>query len=251
MATASEVLSKLAALAGENEAAVGSNNTAVNKYFGAVGQAYCGYSLLYAFTKAGSSLLNGSGAWNVGSLARFCEGKGWRVSAPQAGDIFVMRAGGYENGHTGFVYEVLGNGYFITLEGNYGSVKATAAEAKNGTGKSFEGIGYRKAPISADYKLYRPPYTAAAAPMSEKVGSAVTVSVNTLQSGSAGAQVKAVQRILAAAGFQGADGKAVQADGEFGPNTASAVKAAQGKLGLAAGGVVGQNTWEGLLKKLA
>ena len=250
MATAGEVLGKLAALAGENEAAVGSNNTAVNKYFGAVGQAYCGYSLLYAFTKAGSSLLNGSGAWNVGSLARFCEGKGWRVSSPRAGDIFVMRAGGYENGHTGFVYEVLGNGYFITLEGNYGSVKATAAEARNGTGKSFEGIGYRKAPVSGDYKFYRPPYTAAAAAPAE-MGATVTVSVNTLQSGSTGAQVRTVQRILAAGGFQGADGKAVQADGEFGPNTASAVKAAQGKLGLAADGVVGKNTWEGLLKKLA
>ena len=251
MATASEVLSKLAALAGEDEAAVGSNNTAVNKFFGAVGQAYCGYSLLYAFTKAGSSLLNGSGAWNVGSLARFCESKGWRVSSPQAGDIFVMRAGGYENGHTGFVYEVLGNGYFITLEGNYGAVKSTAAEAKNGTGKTFEGIGYRKAAISGDYKFYRPPYTAAAAAPLEKAGAAVTVSVNTLQSGSAGAQVKTVQRILAAGGFQGADGKTVQADGEFGPNTAWAVKAAQGKLGRAMDGVVGKNTWEGLLKKLA
>ena len=251
MATASEVMGKLAALAGENEAAVGSNNTAVNKFFGAVGQAYCGYSLLYAFTKAGSSLLNGSGAWNVGSLARFCESKGWRVSMPQAGDIFVMRVGGFENGHTGFVYEVLGNSYFITLEGNYGAVKARLAEAKNGTGTSFEGIGYRKAPISGDYKFYRPPYTAAATPTQEKVGAAVTVSVNTLQSGSAGAQVKTVQRILAAGGYKGADGRTVQADGEYGPNTASAVKAAQGKLGLAADGVVGQNTWEGLLKKLA
>lgn len=162
MATASDVLSKLAALAGENEAQVGSNNTTINKYYNAVGQAYCGYSLLYAFAKAGSKLLDGSGAANVGNLARFCEAKGWRVSSPRAGDIFVMRSGGYENGHTGFVYEVLDNRYFITLEGNYGAVKATAAQAKNGTGTTYEGIGYRKAPINSTYKFYRPAYDGAA-----------------------------------------------------------------------------------------
>ena len=160
--TAKQVLAPLEALAGENEAVVGSNNTSINKYYGVVGSAYCGYSLLYAFAKAGSNLLDGSGAANVGSLARFCEAKGWRVSTPRAGDIFVMRSGGYENGHTGFVYEVLSNGYFITLEGNYGSVKATVAQAKNGTGVTYEGIGYRKAPINSTYKFYRPTYDGAA-----------------------------------------------------------------------------------------
>ena len=161
MATAQQVLAQLAALAGENESKVGSNNTTVNKYFGAPGAAYCGYSLLYAFAKAGSKLLDGSGAANVGNLARFCEGKGWRVSTPQAGDIFVQRSGGYENGHTGFVWKNLGNGYFITLEGNYGAVKATAAQAENGTGSTFEGIGYRKQKITSDYKFYRPAYDGA------------------------------------------------------------------------------------------
>lgn len=161
MATAQQVLAQLAALAGENESKVGSNNTTVNKYFGAPGAAYCGYSLLYAFAKAGSKLLDGSGAANVGNLARFCEGKGWRVSTPQAGDIFVQRSGGYENGHTGFAWKNLGNGYFITLEGNYGAVKATAAQAENGTGSTFEGIGYRKQKITSDYKFYRPAYDGA------------------------------------------------------------------------------------------
>lgn len=159
--TAQQVMAPVVALAGEDEAKVGSNNTTINRYFGAVGAAYCGYTLLYAFAKAGSTLLNGSGAANVGNLARFCEAKGWRVSSPQPGDIFVMRSGGYENGHTGFVWLVLGNGYFITLEGNYGSVKATPEDAINGTGVTYEGIGFRKAPINSTYKFYRPTYDGA------------------------------------------------------------------------------------------
>ena len=39
MATADAVLGELAKLAGENEAAVGSNNTTVNQYFGVRGAA--------------------------------------------------------------------------------------------------------------------------------------------------------------------------------------------------------------------
>lgn len=252
MATAKEVLAALAALAGENEAVVGSNNTTVNKYFKAKGQAYCGYSILYAMEKAGCRLLDGSGAANVGNLARFCESKGWRVTDPRAGDIFVMRSGGFENGHTGFVYETLDGGYFITLEGNYGAVKATAADAKNGTGSAFEGIGYRKAKITSDYKFYRPPYDGAApgGTTAPSVGAAVTVMVNELRQGSAGPQVKTVQRVLYAYGLKGADGRVIVIDGEYGANTAYAVKTLQAKLGVAADGIVGKNTWKKMLTEL-
>ena len=63
------------------------------------------------------------------------------------------------------------NGYFLTLEGNGGHVKATKTAAKNGTGTSYEGIGYRKAAVAGGFKFYRPPYDdagTAPAPVPEK-----------------------------------------------------------------------------------
>ena len=260
MATAKQVLAPVEALAGEKESVVGSNNTTVNKYYNAKGQAYCGYTVMYGFAKAGSKLLDGSGAYNVGNLARFCENKGWRVTTPQKGDIFVQRAGGYENGHTGFVYENLGNGYFITLEGNYGSVKATYDQAKNGTGSSYEGIGYRKQKITTDYKFYRPAYDGASSggstpspaptPAQPSVGAAVTITMNLIKKGHSGPQVKTIQRVCYAYGIKGSDGKAISVDGDFGANTDYAVRALQKKLGVSVDGQVGKDTWTAILTKL-
>ncbi|MFL5359050.1 peptidoglycan-binding protein [Archangium sp.] len=68
----------------------------------------------------------------------------------------------------------------------------------------------------------------------------------TLRAGSKGAAVVTLQKKLKAAGFDpGA------ADGDFGPKTTAAVKAFQGKHGLAADGVVGPKTWSALNKASA
>ncbi|MGW1407688.1 peptidoglycan recognition protein family protein [Streptomyces sp. NPDC002403] len=64
----------------------------------------------------------------------------------------------------------------------------------------------------------------------------------TQQSGSSGAQVKAVQQLL---NEQGYDAGAV--DGSFGPATRTAVTAYQSARGLSADGVVGARTWTALL----
>ncbi|MEW2490407.1 peptidoglycan-binding protein [Streptomyces sp. NPDC048411] len=64
----------------------------------------------------------------------------------------------------------------------------------------------------------------------------------TQQSGSTGTQVKAVQRLLTAQGF---DAGAV--DGRFGPATLTAVKTFQTARGLGADGIVGARTWTALL----
>ncbi|MEE1773059.1 N-acetylmuramoyl-L-alanine amidase [Streptomyces sp. JV185] len=64
----------------------------------------------------------------------------------------------------------------------------------------------------------------------------------TQQSGSSGAQVKAVQQLL---NEQGYDAGAV--DGSFGPATRTAVTAYQAARGLSADGVVGARTWTALL----
>ncbi|MDQ1105737.1 peptidoglycan-binding protein [Nocardioides zeae] len=62
-----------------------------------------------------------------------------------------------------------------------------------------------------------------------------------LQQGSSGPDVAAVQHLLTARGH------ATDADGAFGPGTASSVRAFQGSAGLAADGIVGAQTWGALV----
>jgi hypothetical protein len=161
MATASEVLAHLAALAGEKE--TNSNNiTTVTKFFGANGQAYCGYSIWYAMKKAGSALLSGcSNPAYVPTIRKYMDDKGWRVTnnaSAQAGDIFVYGS----DQHVGFVYAPYSGNTVITLEGN-ATVYATLAQAKASTAGSgsFEGIGFKKRYLNSSYKVYRPSYDGA------------------------------------------------------------------------------------------
>jgi peptidoglycan hydrolase-like protein with peptidoglycan-binding domain len=63
----------------------------------------------------------------------------------------------------------------------------------------------------------------------------------TLQQGSTGSDVHAVQRLL------NVDGAGLRTDGIFGPATERAVVAFQRKHGLAVDGIVGRETWTALL----
>lgn len=67
-------------------------------------------------------------------------------------------------------------------------------------------------------------------------------SYTTQQSGSSGAQVKAVQQLLNTQGYE-----AGSVDGQFGPATTTAVQAFQRARGLSADGIVGAKTWTALL----
>lgn len=60
--------------------------------------------------------------------------------------------------------------------------------------------------------------------------------------GDEGPEVVAIQYLLRAEGY------ALTADGNFGPQTQSAVKNFQGTKGLAADGIVGSNTWQALVQ---
>lgn len=207
MATAKEVLAVGEALAGENEAVVGQNNTTVNKYYGWPGAAYCGGLVKYCMEKAGCDLLKGcSNPWLISTLRKFMDAKGWRVTTPQAGDVFIDG----DDQHGGYVDEVLGNGYFLTIEGNYGRVYATKEQAKSGVGVTFEGIGYRKASVSGNFKFYRPPYDGAVSGGSTPSGEAA--------SGSTG--ISDAERIGKTKEWQTFLG--VKADGTYGPDTRDA-----------------------------
>lgn len=63
----------------------------------------------------------------------------------------------------------------------------------------------------------------------------------TVQQGSTGELVRALQSQLASRGIE------IAVDGDFGPVTAAAVRAYQGRAGLAADGVVGPQTWAALV----
>ena len=73
----------------------------------------------------------------------------------------------------------------------------------------------------------------------------VNVTLNVLQKGSKGEQVKALQRMLFAMGYQ--LGTKNPVDGDFGAKTDAAVRAYQADNGLTADGIVGEKTWAKLL----
>lgn len=255
MATAQEVLAKLAALAGENEAVLGSNNTTVNKYFNAPGQPYCGYAIWYAVKKAGSDILDGcTNPAYVPTIKSYLASKGWTVAngSPKAGDIFA-----YKNDHVGFVYSPISGNTVITLEGNSTVYKTTAC-----TGTSFEGIGYKKRTLDSNYTLYRPAYggtssssSSTSSPASTaKVSKAVTVTMHELSQGDTGSEVKTLQRILYSYGITDNAGKEIEVDGDFGPSTEQATIKLQKKLFPNASsewdGVMGAKSWTATLTEL-
>lgn len=76
-------------------------------------------------------------------------------------------------------------------------------------------------------------------------GNTVNITLQVLQKGSKGSQVKTLQRLLVAFGYSvGFYG----VDGDFGDSTLKAVKSFQKARKLDADGVVGANTWNALLK---
>jgi len=72
----------------------------------------------------------------------------------------------------------------------------------------------------------------------------VTVSLPLLKHGATGESVEVLQTLLTSKGFNTRG-----VDGEFGNNTAAALKAYQNSLGLTADGECGKNTWTCLLTK--
>jgi N-acetyl-anhydromuramyl-L-alanine amidase AmpD len=71
----------------------------------------------------------------------------------------------------------------------------------------------------------------------------VTVELPMLRNGSKGASVKTIQRLLVVLGYNPGT-----ADGDFGPRTEGAVKEFQRRNGLTSDGIVGQQTWNKILK---
>lgn len=145
---------------------------------------------------------------------------------------------GYPN-HIGYVREVK-NGKIITVEGNYSNaVKCRTLEVN---GKHIRGFAVPKYdPELATESENKTENTT----VTSKGESTVTIELYVLRYGSKGEQVKNLQRLLIAKGYTL---KKYGADGDFGEETETAVKAFQKVNNLAVDGIVGQKTWDKLLK---
>lgn len=126
--------------------------------------------------------------------------------------------------HIGIVEKVEGNKITV-IEGNKG-----------------EAVARRTITVDARYiRGYAvPKYKAEAQPQKAEVK--VMVEMKQLSKGSKGAQVKTLQRLLNATGYNCGN-----VDGDFGAKTDAAVRAYQKAKGLGVDGVVGAKTWAALL----
>ena len=131
--------------------------------------------------------------------------------------------------HVGIVEKVSGNTITV-IEGNYSkSVKRRTLEVN---GKYIRGYGVPK--YDAESATEEAP----------KAESSVTVKLSVLRKGAKGEQVKALQRMLYAMGY---DLGTALIDGSFGSKTDAAVRAYQKNKKLEVDGVVGPATWSKLL----
>lgn len=175
--------------------------------------------------------------------AGYYKAQGRYDTTPKVGDQVFFQENG-ELVHTGIVVEVSAS-QIVTVEGN--SSNQVKKNTYSRTSSYIAGYGHPK----YDGDDSGSGSSGDAAAVTPAVEQSLTVTLNLLESGHTGPQVTAVQRLLRAGGITGADGKELDVDGEFGPNTKAAVITVQKKLfpGTSSewDGEVGQKTWSGML----
>ena len=155
--------------------------------------------------------------------------KGNRWDATQAEDFYVLK-------YTNMPAVLMEYGFMDSTTDV--PVILTEEYAKAMGYATMEGIAKAAGLVKKDIPPASQPETAAPY-------SGVQVNLQELSRGSAGEQVKTVQRILAAMGYD--LGTLNPYDGQFGSKTDAAVRAFQKAKGLTADGIVGQLTWNKLL----
>jgi CHAP domain-containing protein len=116
---------------GISESPPGSNRTVFGRWFGVDGEPWCAIFLSYCF-RLGAGVVLCAGYDGAGCNPRGCayvptieswlrDTDQWlEPSSPQAGDIAVFDWDGGEPDHAGIVERSLGDGRFVTIEGNTG-----------------------------------------------------------------------------------------------------------------------------------
>ena len=180
--------------------------------------------------------------------ASYYKAQGRYDTTPKYGDQVFFQQNG-ELVHTGIVVDVTPT-HIVTVEGNSSNMVAKRTYSRSSS--YIAGYGHPKYDDTTGGVT--PPTSTTADKVVAKTGGELTVKLNELQTGDIGAQVKTVQRILHARGVTGEDGKALDVDGDFGPNTKAAVIKLQKQLfptdSSQWDGIVGQKTWEAALTAL-
>lgn len=151
-------------------------------------------------------------------------------SSPKPGDQIFFGKKGNES-HTGIVYKVDSKKVY-TIEGNTSGASGVVANGGGVCKKSYA-LNYSKI-----VGYGRPRYD-------DEPEATVNIGLAVLKKGAKGEQVKTLQRLLMALGY---DLGKYGADGDFGGNTDTAVCAFQNAKKLDADGVVGKDTWTALIK---
>lgn len=169
--------------------------------------------------------------------------------SPKVGDQIFFKGSDGRPCHTGLVYKV-DSTYVYTIEGNTSNTSGVVANGGCVAKKKYKInsssiYGYGRPKYDAEPKKTTSSTTANKTTTTSKGDSKVNVQLKVLKNGSKGDQVKAVQRMLYAMGYNLGDKKPI--DGDFGEKTENAVSSYQKKNGLKVDGKVGQNTWSKLL----
>lgn len=165
-----------------------------------------------------------------------------RGQTPKLGAVICWRKGRAGNGndgagHVAIVEKINSDGSIVISQSGYKSSRFWTSTVKKGyalAGYVFQGFIYNPAVSSTPNNT---PNTG----LEEEI----ELKVNTLKKGSTGSQVKTVQRILACRyGLP----EEMDIDGIFGDITDKYVKDFQEKKELTVDGIVGEKTWEKLVK---
>lgn len=169
----------------------------------------------------------------------------WKESdsyKPQIGDIIMydwQDTGSGDNlgnpDHVGIVASVSGNTIKV-IEGNKGEAVAYRTMTVNGK--------YIRGYCLPNYASKATPSTTPQKPSQTGDNVSTSISLPTLQNGSQGKPVTALQQLLTANNF---DPQGI--DGSFGPKTAAALRKYQKAKGLTQDAICGKNTWTALLLK--
>lgn len=184
---------------------------------------------LWSETPTSPPTYNAAQDVNVEGMKARCTGRGSISTIPDIPGVLV-----FMSGHVG-VY--IGNGNVIEARGHkYGVVLTKLSERPWKEWGKCPWITYEASGSSGSDK-----------PAKVETEEKILIEFQMLRIGSKGAQVQTVQRLLKSMGYLGADGKsALKIDGDFGSNTAAAVKRYQKQNKLEADSVVGAKTWSAL-----
>ena len=246
MDKANDIINKAKSYIGTKESPAGSNNVIFNTHYYGREVKGSAYPWCCAFGWDIFRICNASNLFCDGKKSAYCptvevwgkaEGLTVERSKGKPGDIVLFDFYGKGlSGHIGIIEKVVGNKY-QTIEGNTSSTSDDNGGA----------VMRRTRPLSVVRCIIRPKYDGVTSTSSKEVKT-VDITLKVLKEGSAGEQVKTLQRLLRMMGYKDQYGNTLIIDGDFGAKTTHALKKFQQAEGLDADGICGNNTWNALLK---